>query len=508
MSDRKPYLELKRISKRYGGVAALTEVDFSVYPGEIQAVLGENGAGKSTLIKIASGVTDPTEGEVFVEGRPVRFKSPTEAMRAGVVCVFQELSLLPEMTVADNLSIVDPPKWLGLIDAKGQRERARALLKRVGCEDVHPLELVRDLPLSRRQMVEIAKALGRDPRILILDEATSALTADDVERVYGIIRELKKSGVGILYVSHRMREIEALADTATVFRNGRKIETFTKGARSVDAIIEMMIGREVTHQYPPKPEPSTDKPVALAAANLAWGREIQDVSFNLRKGEIVGLGGLDGQGQRELLLALFGVLKGVSGTVAVDGKPISLDGPRQAMHAPLPMALIPEDRKTEGLMLPMSVRDNMTLAALPQLLGRFGIDADKENAAVKVMVDRLRVKTPDLEAPVSALSGGNQQKVVLAKWLMTAPGIILLNDPTRGIDVGTKQEIYRLMRELANQGAAILFYSTDYAELIGCCDRVLVVYDGRIRRELAGETLTERNLLQSALNIDASERAA
>jgi ribose transport system ATP-binding protein len=506
--DRKPYLELKQISKRYGGVAALTGVDFSVYPGEIQAVLGENGAGKSTLIKIASGVTDPTEGEVLIEGRPVRFRNPTEAMRAGVVCVFQELSLLPEMTVADNLSIVDPPKWLGMIDAQGQRERARALLKRVGCEDVHPLELVRDLPLSRRQMVEIAKALGRNPRILILDEATSALTADDVERVYGIIRDLKTSGVGILYVSHRMREIEALADTATVFRNGRKIETFTKGERSVDAIIEMMIGREVTHQYPPKPEPSADKPVALAAANLAWGREIQDVSFNLRKGEIVGLGGLDGQGQRELLLALFGVLKGVSGTVAVDGKPIKLDGPRQAMHAPLPMALIPEDRKTEGLMLPMSVRDNMTLAALPRLAGRFGVDAEKENAAVQVMVDRLRVKTPDLLAPVSALSGGNQQKVVLAKWLMTAPGIILLNDPTRGIDVGTKQEIYRLMRELANQGAAILFYSTDYAELIGCCDRVLVVYDGKIRRELAGEALNERNLLQSALNIDASERAA
>src|SRR5690606_10190281 len=233
LSDRKPYLELKRISKRYGGIAALSEVDFSVYPGEIQAVLGENGAGKSTLIKIASGVTDPTEGEVLIEGRPVRFRSPTEAMRAGVVCVFQELSLLPELTVADNLSIVDPPKWGGMIDAGAQRDRARALLKRVGCEDVHPLELVRDLPLSRRQMVEIAKALGRDPRILILDEATSALTADDVERVYGIIRELKASGVGILYVSHRMREIEALADVATVFRNGRKIETFKKGDRSV-----------------------------------------------------------------------------------------------------------------------------------------------------------------------------------------------------------------------------------------------------------------------------------
>ena len=508
MHDRKPYLELRQISKRYGGVAALTGVDFSAYPGEIQAVLGENGAGKSTLIKIASGVTDPTEGEIMIEGKPVRFRSPTEAMRAGVVCVFQELSLLPEMTVADNLSIVDPPKWLGMIDAKGQRERAKALLKRVGCEDIHPLELVRDLPLSRRQMVEIAKALGRAPRILILDEATSALTADDVERVFGIIRHLKQSGVGILYVSHRMREIEALADTATVFRNGRKIETFAKGARSVDAIIEMMIGREVTHQYPQKPERTADRQVALAAAHLGWGREIQDVSFDLKKGEIVGLGGLDGQGQRELLLALFGVLRGVSGTVAVDGKQIVLDGPRKAMHAPLPMALIPEDRKTEGLMLPMSVRDNMTLAALPRLAGRFGVDADKESAAVRSMVDRLRVKTPDLLAPVSALSGGNQQKVVLAKWLMTEPAIILLNDPTRGIDVGTKQEIYRLMRELANQGAAILFYSTDYAELIGCCDRVLVVYDGRIRRELAGDALNERNLLQSALNIDAAEQAA
>ena len=508
MSDRKPYLELKKISKRYGGVAALTDVDFQVYPGEIHAVLGENGAGKSTLIKIASGVTDPSEGELLIEGRPVRFRNPTEAMRAGVVCVFQELSLLPEMTVADNLSIFDPPKWGGMIDAGAQRDRARALLKRVGCEDVHPLELVRDLPLSRRQMVEIAKALGRDPRILILDEATSALTADDVERVYGIIRELKASGVGVLYVSHRMREIEALADVATVFRNGRRIETFQKGERSVDAIIEMMIGREVTHQYPDKPEPKPSAPVALAAANLSWGREIQDVSLTLRKGEIVGLGGLDGQGQRELMLGLFGVLRGMSGTVSVDGKPIWLDGPRKAMHASLPMALIPEDRKTEGLMLPMSVRDNMTLAALPRLSGRLGIDAGKEGAAVHRMFERLRIKTPDLDAPVSALSGGNQQKVVLAKWLMTEPGIILLNDPTRGIDVGTKQEIYRLMRELANQGAAILFYSTDYAELIGCCDRVLVVYDGRIRRELAGDELNERNLLQSALNIDAAEKAA
>jgi ribose transport system ATP-binding protein len=507
LADRKPFLELRRISKRYGGVAALNEVDLAIYAGEIHAILGENGAGKSTLIKIASGVTDRSEGEVLIEGRPVRFGSPTAAMRAGIVCVFQELSLLPDMTVADNLCLVDPPKRGGLIDGRAQRARAVELLKRVGCGDVHPMTLVRDLPLSRRQMVEIAKALGKNPKILILDEATSALTAEDVERIYGIIRDLKAQGVGILYVSHRMREIEALADVATVFRNGRKIETFTKGERSVNAIIGMMIGRDITHQYPPKPQRTASLSPALTVAHLSWGRELADISFTVGKGEIVGLGGLDGQGQRELLLALFGVLKGASGRVTVAGQPVTLSGPRRAMAAPLPMALIPEDRKTEGLMLPMSVRDNVTLAALPRMQGLFGIDAEKEEQAVAQAVERLSIKLPHLTAPVSTLSGGNQQKVVLAKWLMTNPGIILLNDPTRGIDVGTKEEIYRLMRRLADEGAAILFYSTDYAELIGCCDRVLVVYGGRITRELAGDDLNERALLQSALNVTADQAA-
>jgi ribose transport system ATP-binding protein len=270
----------------------------------------------------------------------------------------------------------------------------------------------------------------------------------------------------------------------------------------------MMIGREVTHQYPDKPPVQSEAPAALSVSHLGWGREIADVSFSVGRGEIVGLGGLDGQGQRELLLALFGVLKGVSGKVVVGGQPLPLSGPRRAMTAALPMALIPEDRKTEGLMLPMSVRDNMTLAALPRLSGPLGIDNDREDRAVDEMVGRLRVKAPDLAAPVSTLSGGNQQKVVLAKWLMTRPEIILLNDPTRGIDVGTKQEIYRLMRELAAEGAAILFYSTDYAELIGCCDRVLVAYGGRIVRELGGAELTERNLVESALNVGDRDHAA
>jgi ribose transport system ATP-binding protein len=502
--DRLPLLELKRASKRYGGIAALTEVDFTAYAGEIHAVLGENGAGKSTLIKIVAGVTDPTEGEMLIEGRRAAFRSPTEAMKAGVVCVFQELSLMPDLTVTDNLSMADPPLRMGLIDGAAQRVRAVELLARVGCEDVHPLELVKNLPLSRRQMVEIAKALAKKPKLLILDEATSALTAADVERIYAIIRGLKNEGVGILYVSHRMNEIEALADVATVFRNGRKIETFRKGERKVGDIIQMMIGREVSHKYPPKPPYTDQRPVALEVKALSWGRELSDISFTARKGEIVGLGGLDGQGQRELLLALFGVLRGVTGNVMVGGEPLALGGPRRAMTAKLPVALIPEDRKVEGLMLPMSVRDNLTLAALAQFKSGFGVDAAKESKAVKTAIERLTIKAPDVAAPVATLSGGNQQKVVLAKWLMTEPGVILLNDPTRGIDVGTKQELYRLLRDLAEQGKSIVFYSTDYAELIGCCDRVLVFYNGRIARELEGEDCTERNILESAHNIEAA----
>jgi ribose transport system ATP-binding protein len=509
MAERTPLLELKSVSKRYGGIAALTGVDFQAYAGEIHAVLGENGAGKSTLIKIASGVTDATEGEVLVEGRQVNFRSPTDAMRAGVVCVFQELSLLPDMTVADNLAMADPPTRAGMIDSKAQRARAVELLKRVGCEDVHPLELVKNLPLSRRQMVEIAKALAKKPKLLILDEATSALTAKDVERIYLIIRELRAEGVGILYVSHRMHEIEALADVATVFRNGRKIETFAKGQRSVHEIIQMMIGREVTHHYPPKPPFRDDREPALTVSGLSWGRELTGVSFTAGKGEIVGLGGLDGQGQRELLLALFGVLRGVEGSVTIDGEPLQLSGPRKAMRATLPMALIPEDRKVEGLMLPMSVRDNLTLASLAQFRKGVGIDAEAEGKAVRAMIERLQIKAPDTDAAVATLSGGNQQKVVLAKWLMTGPGIILLNDPTRGIDVGTKQEIYKLLRNLAAEGRTIIFYSTDYAELIGCCDKVLILYGGRITRELKGDDITETNIVAGALNVDAvPEKAA
>jgi len=493
---------MQGISKRYGGVRALQDARLVVEAGRIHAVLGENGAGKSTLIKIMAGVVAPDEGTMLLDGRPVAFASPAAANAAGIVCIFQELSLIPDLSVADNIAISNPPRRFGLIDGRAQRRMAEEALARAGAHDIHPLALVKDLSLSRRQMVEIAKALGRQPRILILDEATSALTAADVTKIYAVLRRLRADGLALVYISHRMHEIAELADECTVFCNGRSVASYVAGTKTDNEVVELMIGREYSGVFPPRAPP-----IASAAAprlelrHLHWTDRLNDISLRLHAGEVVGLGGLDGQGQRELLLALFGVLRGTSGEVLVDGRPVAIDGPHTAKRQDIGMALIPEDRKTEGLMLPMSVRDNLSFAALGRL-SRWGIvDAQAEHAAVQRIVKLLGVRTDGTGGAAGSLSGGNQQKLVIGKWLMMAPRIILLNDPTRGIDVGTKQEIYALLRELAADGVAILFYSTDYDELVGCCDRVLVMYDGAIKRELAGAEITERALVSSALNI-------
>lgn len=496
------HVQLKSITKRYGGVTALDNVNFACDLGSVHAVLGENGAGKSTLIKIISGVVQPDEGELRLSGKPVSFSHPAAANAQGVVCIFQELSLLPDLSVADNIFIADPPRRFGLIDRKAQRRLAEELLARIGCEDVNPMSRVRDLPLSRRQMVEIAKALAKDPSVLILDEATSALTAADVDRVFGILRRLRDDGISILTISHRMHEIEAIADKCSVFRNGQHIETFQQGARSEGEIVQMMIGREITAHFPPKPpSPEAAKPM-LELRKYSWEDRLKSIDLTVGAGEIVGLGGLDGQGQKELLLGLFGVLKGTSGQVAVQGTDVQIHSPQDAKKAGIDLALIPEDRKTEGLMLPMSIADNLTIASLRQLSRGIFVDANALSAAVEDGIQRMQIKVGSVSDAVSTLSGGNQQKVVIAKWLMTDPKIVLLNDPTRGIDVGTKQEIYRLLRSLAETGASIVYYSTDYEELIGCCDRVAVMYDGEIVRELRGDEINERNIIASALKMD------
>jgi ribose transport system ATP-binding protein len=497
-----PLFRMEGVSKTYGGVNALTKADLTVAAGTIHGVLGENGAGKSTLMKIMSGVVQPNEGRMLLDGRDVSFANPAAANAAGIVCIFQELSLVPELSVADNICISNPPKRFGLIDRKAQRRIAEEALAHAGGEDIHPLTPVKDLPLSRRQLVEIAKALVRKPRILILDEATSALTAADVRKVFAVLKHLRSEGLALLYISHRMAEIAELADECTVFRNGRNVGTFKAGTKNDTEIVEMMIGREYSHVFPPKPAPQpSGKAPTLEVRDLCWNNRLKNVSLQARTGEIVGLGGLDGQGQRELLLALFGVLRGCTGDILIDGKKVTLRGPRDAKRNAVGMALIPEDRKTEGLMLPMSVRDNLSMASLKRFAKAGIVDRAAENKAIDEMLALLAIKTSGTAVPVGTLSGGNQQKVVIAKWLMTRPRVILLNDPTRGIDVGTKAEIYQLLRKLADSGAAIVFYSTDYDELVGCCDRVLVLYDGAVGRVLSGNEITERALVSSALNL-------
>ncbi|MEO8529821.1 MAG: sugar ABC transporter ATP-binding protein [Deltaproteobacteria bacterium] len=500
-----PIVEYRGVSKFFSGIRALESVDFACHAGSTHAILGENGAGKSTLIKIMAGVLRPDTGTILLDGTPVSFATPSAANDAGIVCMFQELSLIPDLTVADNISISHPPKRFGMIDQKAQIRRAEELLARVRCEDVDPRAMIRDLSLSRRQMVEIAKALGRNPKVLILDEATSALTSKDVQTVYDLLGKLKDSGVCSLFISHRMHEVEALCDTLSVFRNGQHIETFGKGTKSDSDIVRLMIGRDVEAKFPPKPEHVTKGEQILKVENLTWENRLNGINIDLAKGEILGLGGLDGQGQKELLLALFGVLKGVSGTVQIgDGGLPS--GPYAAKTGKTKIALVPEDRKTEGLMLTMPIADNLVAASFQQITRGPVIDPSLADAAVQKAIAKLQIKIGSPSDAVNTLSGGNQQKVVIAKWLAIDPDIILLNDPTRGIDVGTKQEIFKLMRELAAEGKAILFYSSDYAELIGCSDRVSVFYDGKIVRELTGDDITEENIVSAALNI--SERAA
>ncbi|PWK55781.1 monosaccharide ABC transporter ATP-binding protein (CUT2 family) [Silicimonas algicola] len=507
MDSTTPHVALEGVSRYFGGITALKDVDFQCRRGTIHAILGENGAGKSTLIKIMAGVLPPSEGRMLLDGRPVAFRSPAEARDAGIVCIFQELSLIPDLSVADNIFIDRPPRSLGLIDRRAQRRRSEELLARIDCEDVNPDTNVRDLSLSRRQMVEIAKAISKNPSVLILDEATSALTSRDVQTVYDLLGKLREDNVASLFISHRMHEVDALCDTLSVFRNGHHIETFGKGERTSGEIVRLMIGRDIEAQFPPKPAPVAGKSPALKVEALKWEDRLKGIDIEVAPGEILGLGGLDGQGHKELLLALFGVLKGVTGRIELGGRPYRPASPARAKRQPTSLALVPEDRKTEGLMLQLSIADNLLTPNYARVSTGPLIDRSRADTAIADAVTQLQIKVGDVTDKVETLSGGNQQKVVIAKWLIDDPDVILLNDPTRGIDVGTKQEIYRLMRQLADAGKAIVLYSTDYDELIGCCDRVSILYDGRVVAELDGERLTEENIVSASLNIPGGEAA-
>ena len=495
-----PLLSATGIDKRFGGVVALDGADFACEAGEIHALLGENGAGKSTMVKVLCGVHPPDAGAMVYDGETVAFRGPSDAVAAGIVPVFQELSLVPDLTVAENLFIGEEPRSrLGLVDAKRMRREAADLLGSLGFGGIDPGAVVRDLSLADRQLIEIAKALRRRPRVLILDEATSALNRRQVQQVFSVVRRLREQGAAVVFISHRMDEVRELCDRATIFRDGEDVGAVDVAKAGDEEIVRLMIGRTLRETFPPRSlRPEVEEPL-LEVRSLGWGDRLADVSFTLHRGEILGLSGLEGQGQGDLLLALFGVYVGVTGDVRVAGRPIRLTNPRAAMAAGL--ALVPEDRKTQGLILPLPVNENITLPTLPEVSRNGVISQAAVASATESMRERLAIRMASPEAPVRFLSGGNQQKVSIAKWLLTDAAVYLLYDPTRGIDVGAKQEIYDLMRRLATAGHGILFFSTDLAEIVGLCDRALVMYEGAVARELSGPALTEANLVSAAVGL-------
>jgi ribose transport system ATP-binding protein len=495
-----PDLEANGISKRFGGVLALDGVDFAADAGRVHALLGENGAGKSTFIKVLTGAVTPDEGELRLFGEPLRAANPRQAARSGVAAVFQELSLVPDLTVAENIWFrKEQLTRLGTVSRRALVRDTEALFERLHFPDIDPRRTVLGLSVAERQLVEVAKAVAPAPRVLVLDEATSALAPREVEWLLGLARRLAADdGMLVVYISHRLAEVKEVADEITVFRNGHNVGTVAAADASEDDIVAMMLGRRLERLYPDK-EATAREAVALRVRGLELGHRLRGVDLDVHEGEILGVGGLQGQGQLELFLSLFGVLR-AKAQIEVGGKPARIGSPRQALNAGIGLALVPEDRQNQGLLLPKSVRENVTLAVARRFARHGILDLRQERALVDEAVRQLQIVLASPEQPAGSLSGGNQQKVVIAKLLLTEARVLLLYDLTRGVDVGTKGEIFRLMRNLAAEGYSILFFSTDTQELLHVADRVAVLNDGRVAAVLEGDAITEDRILRAAIS--------
>lgn len=504
-----PLLQVDGVAKSFGGVRALDDVSLMLHSGSVLALVGENGAGKSTLLNVVSGVVAPDHGQVRFDGSLLRSGRAHDALARGIATVHQELTLFPNLTVWENV-------FAGHEDAGrvGRRLRPRLMIERTGRllarlgVGVPPGAKVAALSLAQQQLVEVAKALSWNPRVLILDEATSALGQHQVQRLFGLVRELAARGTGTIFVSHRMPEVFAICDEALVLKDGRLAASFTDlHGVSENDLVEAMVGRSLSAVFPGKTG-KTRKPsgAAVLVAEKLSGGQVQDVSLTVRAGEIVGLGGLQGHGQQDVLRLLFGISPVRGGTLTLGGRDVVLTNPRAAMAAGV--AYVPPDRKTEGLLLPHAVEMNLTLPLLRRTVAtRFGrLRFAAERQTVAELREQLRIRQRQWRQPVESLSGGNQQKVVLGKWLAYDYYLLLLDEPTRGVDVETKSEVYRLLRSLTDKGKAILVASTDSMELLGLCDRVYVIYEGRVQRELAGDALTEYELTMATLGVDAAEQ--
>lgn len=496
-------LQVNGLSKSFSGNRVLKDVSFEIRPGEVLALVGENGAGKSTLINILTGVLAPDSGEfifgdnrVTSDGHTTRW-GPRQAREQGLDAVHQELSLSPHLTVAENLYLGRwPTQPWAMIDRRQLYREAAAIIKQIGVR-IDPHTLLMHLSLGEQQLVELAKTLSAQPTLLVLDEATSALDDDQVAAVFRAVSDLRQRGCSAVFVSHRLGEVFAISDRIAVLKDGALVAVRDTSATDNDELVKLMVGRDLQELFPDKSgPPSTETPV-LSVHDLRSGQEFQDISFDVAAGQIMGLGGLQGQGQKDVMRSLFG-LKSHSGSIQISGAACSVKSPRDAMQHGI--AYVPEDRKTEGLLVQQSVQFNASLPSMPGLSNRLlTVNRAREAALVQDLISRLQIKVGSMRQTVRRLSGGNQQKVALGKWLAIKPRIYLLDEPTRGIDVGTKREIYFLLRRLASEGAVILMTSSDTMELVGLCDSISVMYEGKVVKVLEGDEVTEENVVRASV---------
>jgi ribose transport system ATP-binding protein len=494
---------MRGVDKSFPGVHALKNVDLNVEAGDVLALLGENGAGKSTLIKVLGGAHRPDSGIIEIDGRPVEITSPQDSQRAGIGIIYQEFNLVPAMTVRENIFLGQEPRRVSFVPAGKERRRARELFDRIGVE-LDPDALVRDLTVAQQQVVEIAKALSLDSRIIVMDEPSAALSPREVEGLFRIVEELKSQGIGIVYVSHRLDEIFAICNQVTVLRDGAYVDSKPIGELTRETLIELMVGRKLENEFPKrtvtKPVENDGKEAAagLAVSNLVGGPKVKDVSFNVRRGEIVALTGLVGAGRTETARLIFGADQHEAGSITLDGEELSINSPRDAIAAGI--CLLTEDRKGQGLILNQGVLENFGLPNLSRFTAGGLIQQKRERNAFQSYVEQLQIKVSGPEQRAGNLSGGNQQKVVLAKWLERDAEVIIFDEPTRGIDVGAKFEIYLLMHRLVEQGKAILMISSELPEVLGMADRIVVLHEGRVTGEINDvKSATQESIMDLAV---------
>ena len=500
MGERTPMLKMVGVSKSFPGVKALDNVSLMAYGGEVTALMGENGAGKSTLMKILSGVYKKDEGKIFIEGREVEVKGIKSAEEAGITIIHQELSVLNNLTVSENIFLGNEKhsKFTGRINKKLLDERGKMFLEQIGC-DIDPNRLVSTLNVGEKQMIEIAKALTKNARIIIMDEPTTALTDVETENLFKVIENLRKKGIAIIYISHRMEEIFKICHRVEVLRDGKYAGSAEIKDIDNDKLIAMMVGRTIEDQFPYRDVKKGD--LALEVKNLSCKEGVKGASFTLRKGEILGIAGLMGSGRTELAKTIFGEYKKTSGEISLNGSPININCISDAINNGI--CYLSEDRKKEGCILGMSVGENMTLCNLKKYENKFkSLDKKEEAKDIEYYIKKINIKTPNKEQFIKNLSGGNQQKVILAKWLMLSPEVLIIDEPTRGIDVGAKKEIYELLNELKASGKAIIMISSDLPEVLGISDRIMVMSEGRISGELNRDEANQESIMKLAVGIN------